>query len=427
MFRSFLSFRSTEPKIFNILRLLSVIALTFGLCFYTWISVVEFVSNIYKPDVYFSEGVNSYDKDYNLIGFTYPGFRICPNTSNSYDDNDSLEISLHYLYRDELNSTLFFDNGLNENSLHPYNPNMTYDLHNNPENDKFFDKDNRCRIFNSQISVGGITVSSRYLHGGLLFIITLDNSSNYDYFEINFNSINTTTTLPSLFGKPFEDEGNLSFIPNQHFIVRGQYVIYEFAIKRQMYYSSPFYGIFGFKANEEATHIEINEETLASMQNTSFTVLELRYKSSYIRDEEERYQITVGKLISNLGGFYSAVSGIFILLFGAPKLSPWGICQTSLLCCWPIRRSFKKHLASRYVSHAGIPLAEDPREMPQGAKIEDRVAVLEHLLKEYYLDAYYLEKLRTTRNRYLKLQEQYNDLEGDQQAIKNDFKYQASI
>ncbi|PKC08646.1 hypothetical protein RhiirA5_357668 [Rhizophagus irregularis] len=50
--------------------------------------------------------------------------------------------------------------------------------------------------------------------------------------------------------------------------------------------------------------------------------------------------------------------------------------------------------------------------MPQGAKIEDRVAVLEHLLKEYYLDAYYLEKLRTTRNRYLKLQEQYNDLEG---------------
>lgn len=174
---------------------------------------------------------------------------------------------------------------------------MTYDLHNNPENDKFFDKDNRCRIFNSQISVGGITVSSRYLHGGLLFIITLDNSSNYDYFEINFNSINTTTTLPSLFGKPFEDEGNLSFIPNQHFIVRGQYVIYEFAIKRQMYYSSPFYGIFGFKANEEATHIEINEETLASMQNTSFTVLELRYKSSYIRDEEERYQIT-GKLIN---------------------------------------------------------------------------------------------------------------------------------
>jgi hypothetical protein len=82
-----------------------------------------------------------------------------------------------------------------------------------------------------------------------------------------------------------------------------------------------------------------------------------------------------------------------------------------LLCCWPIRRSFKKHLANRYVSHAGIPLVEDPRELPQGAKIEDRVAVLEYLLKEYYLDAYYLEKLRSARKRYLFLQKQYNDLE----------------
>jgi hypothetical protein len=73
-------------------------------------------------------------------------------------------------------------------------------------------------------------------------------------------------------------------------------------------------------------------------------------------------------------------------------------------------------LASRYVSHAGIPLAEDPCELPQGAKLEDRVAVLECLLKEYYLDAYYLEKLRTTRKRYLKLQEEFNDLE----AVGND-------
>lgn len=64
--------------------------------------------------------------------------------------------------------------------------------------------------------------------------------------------------------------------------------------------------------------------------------------------------------------------------------------------------------------------------MPQGAKIEDRVAILEYLLKEYYLDAYYLEKLRTTRKRYLKLQEQFNDLEGvesldDEDNHDNDF------
>lgn len=176
---------------------------------------------------------------------------------------------------------------------------MTYDLHNNnPKNDEFF-KDNRCRIFNSPQDnyVEQTIIGSSSLDKELLFIITLDNSSNYDYFEINFNSINTITTIPSLFGKPFEDEGNLSFTSNQYFIVRGQYVIYEFAIKRKMYYSSPFYGVFGFKANNHGIFIEIDEKVLASMQNTSFTVLELRYKSPYIRDEEERYQIT-GKLIN---------------------------------------------------------------------------------------------------------------------------------
>ena len=80
-----------------------------------------------------------------------------------------------------------------------------------------------------------------------------------------------------------------------------------------------------------------------------------------------------------------------------------------MLCCWPYRQSFKRHLASRYVSRAGIPLADDPRKLPPDARIEDRVAVLEQLLKEYYINADYLEKLRTTRKRYLNLQNQFHD------------------
>jgi len=35
-----------------------------------------------------------------------------------------------------------------------------------------------------------------------------------------------------------------------------------------------------------------------------------------------------------------------------------------------------------------------PHELSTGDVIGDRVAILEHLLKEYYLDAHYLEKLR---------------------------------
>ncbi|GBB92468.1 hypothetical protein RclHR1_02010005 [Rhizophagus clarus] len=292
---------------------------------------------------------------------------------------------------------------------------MTYDFHDAPNDGLFFINDyddNRCMIFSTQNEYAGRTdFGSGDWDSELLFIITLDNSSIYDYFEINFDSIITESKFPKLFGETSEITENITLVTNQHFITRGKYVIYDFAIRRNIFYSSPFYGILGLKADNIATRIDIDETVLTSIQNNSFTVLELRFNSPYIRDEEERYQNTVGKLISNLGGFYSAVSGTFILLFGAPKLSPWGFCQTSLLCCWPIRRSFKKHLASRYVSHAGIPLAEDPRELPQGAKIDDRVAVLEYLLKEYYLDAYYLEKLRSTRKKYLFLQKQFNDLE----------------
>ena len=58
-----------------------------------------------------------------------------------------------------------------------------------------------------------------------------------------------------------------------------------------------------------------------------------------------------------------------------------------------------------YVSHAGIPLVDDPCHLPDDATIEDRVAILEHLLREYYLDASYLETLSVTRRRYRRLNE----------------------
>jgi hypothetical protein len=67
----FRPFRTTEPKFFNILRLLSAIIFIFGLCFYTWISVADFTSNIYKPNLVISKPIQS-DRNYH-VGFTYPG------------------------------------------------------------------------------------------------------------------------------------------------------------------------------------------------------------------------------------------------------------------------------------------------------------------------------------------------------------------
>src|SRR5581483_7526685 len=115
--------------------------------------------------------------------------------------------------------------------------------------------------------------------------------SIYDYFEIIFNSVNIHTKTPSLSDKNsgFVNE-TLSLDSNQYYITRGQYIRFEYLIKKNIYYSSVFDGIFGFKADKTATNIEIEEYVLNSIRN--FTVLDLNFKSNFIRDEEERYQIT---------------------------------------------------------------------------------------------------------------------------------------
>ncbi|GES74956.1 hypothetical protein GLOIN_2v1841879 [Rhizophagus clarus] len=412
LFESRPPFRTTEPKTFSILRFLTAIIFSIVLVFYTWISFGDFVSNFDKPTLYFSGR--------NHTNYTYPSFKICPKTLSNYNGDDSLNISLYKLYSDFSSSQLYVPNAYsfydyknnNKYDFRTYDFNQSYELYSNdsiPKNSDFFIRDhdnNRCRIFtppliNSEfVNFVNIIGSPYYFNNNeLLFIITLDNSSMYDFFEINFESFNISTESLSIIGGYSKtDVRNVILTTNQHFIVRGQYIIYESVIKTTSH-TSPSFGMLGFKANNNSTDIEIEEKVLGLTPNASYTVLELRFKPDNLIYQEYKYQ-TVNKVVSNLGGFYSAISGVFFILFGASKLSPWGICQ-KWVCCWPYRRSFKRSLASRYVSRAGIPLAEDPRKLPPGAELRDRVAILEHLLKEYYIDAYYLEKLTTTRKRYL--------------------------
>ncbi|POG82793.1 hypothetical protein GLOIN_2v1493911 [Rhizophagus irregularis DAOM 181602=DAOM 197198] len=194
---------------------------------------------------------------------------------------------------------------------------------------------------------------------------------------------------------------------SKHFLTPGRYYNYTFNYKNTKYYSKPIFGLFGFDADDDDMNIVIEDNVLAQIPNTFNTVntvLELsHYYDFIVNDDIMTFKNNVIKLIENFGGFYSAISGIFVLLFGASKLSPWGICQTHLLRCWPCRRRFKKSLASRYVSRAGIPLVEDPCNLPENGRIEDRVAILENLLKEYYIDDCYLDELRKTRNKYIRV------------------------
>lgn len=194
-----------------------------------------------------------------------------------------------------------------------YDFNTLYELHNNysiPTNANFFIRDhdnNRCRIFippsiNDEFSrIVEFTSDHQpfFVANELLFIITLDNSSIYSYFEINFESItinkrNLTIQSALANRNPNKDlkDVNTTLIPNQYFITRGRYVIYELILKERISYSSYFSGYLGFKASNISTFLEIEEKELASTPNASYTALELRFQYNFIIREQQKFQIT---------------------------------------------------------------------------------------------------------------------------------------
>ncbi|CAB4418913.1 unnamed protein product, partial [Rhizophagus irregularis] len=369
--------------------------------FYVWNSLKEFIVEINTE---------------NNTKFTFPGFKICPKNLGNDSSLNISNISLYMLYgkySDEGESVLdlFIPNDYSFNdeknfekdltNFRPYNfnidsLNMTDGLI--PKNTYFFNDTIRCRNFIPSDTNDSNNVKYVYaqknesLANELLFIITSDNLSIYDFFEINFGPVFITFN---------NNTENRKIFFNQFFITPGQYVIYLFDIRIRKYYSSSLPGFLGFGTDEDEIIIDIQEKVLGQVPNASnTTVFQLRPYSDYIIYDEVKYNNDVVKVISNFGGFYGAISGVFVLLFGASKLEPWGVCQKYF--CYPYRQSFEKNLAKRYVSRGGIPLAED---LPPNAEIKDRVAVLENLLKEYYIDDYYLVKLRETREKLEKLKD----------------------
>ncbi|CAG8537172.1 10278_t:CDS:2, partial [Racocetra persica] len=167
--------------------------------------------------------------------------------------------------------------------------------------------------------------------------------------------------------------------------------------------------LFGLKPENNVAYIDVDVKELSPITDSSYTLLIIKPKNHIVRYIEEDSQSFV-TILANIGGLYAGLTALYTICFGTRRLSPWGYCQT-FPCWWPLRRIFKRHFARHYVSKAGVPFVEDPRKLPPGASIEHRVAVLENLLKEYYLDTSYLELLKDTREKYIDFNKTYQELE----------------
>ncbi|RIA80955.1 hypothetical protein C1645_837806 [Glomus cerebriforme] len=165
--------------------------------------------------------------------------------------------------------------------------------------------------------------------------------------------------------------------------------------------------------------LELNPQLKQMPINLSFDEIHFGFRPhSYFFKFEENHGYNFTDLMSDLGGFYNAILGIFISFFGTQRLEPWGLAQKYIFSCIPCRKSFMSNLAKKFVSSAGIPLAEKVNERPVESSLEERVQILETLLKDYYLDDYYLKKIKKIKIKHKRLLEKFNNME--QQNNEND-------
>ncbi|CAG8499867.1 4600_t:CDS:2, partial [Paraglomus occultum] len=90
--------------------------------------------------------------------------------------------------------------------------------------------------------------------------------------------------------------------------------------------------------------------------------------------------------LSLMSGFYALVFGIYVCLFGASPILPWGMCQS-----WCLRKQVKDSLAKKYPKY--IPLI-DPVDAT--VEVRQRIAYLEDFLKDYVVEVDVLEETEET-------------------------------
>ncbi|CAB4472737.1 hypothetical protein RhiirA5_493748 [Rhizophagus irregularis] len=147
---------------------------------------------------------------------------------------------------------------------------------------------------------------------------------------------------------------------------------------------------YGLAGGEVMDFVDFNAHTSAitTSKTQNITTIILMPVSMDINYKVESYY-DFSMIISNIGGFFSFLSGIFVFLFGTNKLAPWGFLQTHVFTCLCTRyqRKLIRKLRTKYEP---IPFVSG---RTKNVTLEERVQSIENILKEYYLDTDFLNSL----------------------------------
>ncbi|CAB4418354.1 unnamed protein product [Rhizophagus irregularis] len=210
-------------------------------------------------------------------------------------------------------------------------------------------------------------------------------SHNYTGTEITILSPNITSVyLDGLeIDKYYPPDDRLNLI---YYSKEQTTVVYYSATIIKRISNKYAYGLAGGEGEEYAS-FNIHTDT-SDLKTPNGATLILSPTSQDIYYKEETYH-DFGSIISSIGGFFSSLSGIYVFLFGASKLAPWGFLQTSVFncLCTGYRREFVRKLKNRYEP---IPFVSG---RIKNVTLEERIQSIEKLLEEYYLNTDFLNLL----------------------------------
>ncbi|PKY40021.1 hypothetical protein RhiirA4_453319 [Rhizophagus irregularis] len=146
--------------------------------------------------------------------------------------------------------------------------------------------------------------------------------------------------------------------------------------------------VYGLAGGEEEGYVDFDAYLDIKTSTPDKTTLILKPKSMNIYYQKESYY-DLNSITSNIGGFFGFLSGIFVFLFGEPKLAPWGFLQTHVFncLCTRYRRKLVRKLKSKYEP---IPFVSG---RTKNFTLEERIQSIENLLEEYYLNTDFLNLL----------------------------------
>ncbi|CAG8452180.1 5568_t:CDS:2 [Rhizophagus irregularis] len=363
-----------KPWWFSTLRRTIALSLIFLLLIYGLSRLKDVAAFLNSPNILIVEHKNVAN---------FPGFIICPESSSPKFilDNES-QVDPQFSITCGF-STIIGPEILSENMN--ITDNDCSSLISKAENgclrfqpdDKYVDsineKDDNA-AYNEDFGNGEIPLQSLGFNQSLLFFNIQPNiqSEIPSFYTLYFEDYLHQETDSEPVRYSVKDLDNYFIEYTNILINSGQKNIIEYSINTHKVFSSSLIGLLNIVPDLFTMEIKYNTKYIQSKETQFILLPKLPH---FFRQEIEKFEYHPISLVSTIGGFHSAIIAFYLLLFGMPRIEPWGFLQKHLLRFWCLRRDFKYTLANDYNTEPGIPLVDNIRDIPKEISLEERVQI----------------------------------------------------